>query len=397
MFDKLKKAFGFGEPDEADELIVDDPDTGLNTPTALSEGLNSQTDERSPETESVVLEIFNHVVEQFNEALPDFLKKSVNPDLQKKALYDSLSNDVKRHLSELEQNVSRQLEDSWRQERDKLRNELKTVSKTAKDIEAKRAELKSQQLSADRQKRAMTERIHELEKRYLSLEAEKEQLDLENKSMINKVKVAAVHEKDNEQLREQIASLQQALNESKMQTGKDSSDQFPWAKLEALESKLAEAEKTKEQLTAANTELTGKNLELVKIEKNYKTMIGKMGLIEKQLSEIDKLNESKDAKIKSLTEQLGEAQKRAEKAEKQLKGLSADAGGKASTDEGLSIAAEKDAPYSKTERIDLNDDDILNDTDWIVQTTPKKGHKRKEGSKGKKNMQHDDDRQMSLW
>lgn len=373
MLDKLKKALGFGTPDEADELIVDDPET--SKPNNSPFGDNSAGYEPQPnvDVDTVAKEIFAHVVEQFNASLPEFLKKSVDPEREKAALYESLSADIKSHLSRLENNVSSHLNESWRTEREKLQNELKSVSKTAKDIEAKRAELKAQQLSADRQKRAMTERIHELEKRNLALEAEKEQLDLEIKSMVNKVKVAQVYEKEVETLREEIEAARAGQTTPRETELKD---------------KVTELEKTNNELKERNSQLSG-------IEKKYTSLLDKMKQLEEQLPQIDELNAAKDMRINELKKQLeAEKAKVAEAENKLAEALSHLEKKTAEAHNEITVSAETEAD---NEPVQFNDvDDILNDTDWIVQTPPKKENKRADRNKNKK-ANHRDDGQMSLW
>ncbi|MDE6081550.1 MAG: hypothetical protein K2F70_04720, partial [Muribaculaceae bacterium] len=72
-------------------------------------------------------------------------------------------------------------------------------------------ERKRQQLSAERQKRALTERIHDLENKINELHAEREQFELENKSLVNRLRVYSVQDEDVNVLREQVISLQEQL------------------------------------------------------------------------------------------------------------------------------------------------------------------------------------------
>lgn len=391
MFDKIKKAFGFGGIEEPDNVIADDPEMQDSEPSPFSENPPAHEAIESKDVDEVAKEIFTHVVEQFNAALPDFLKKSVEPEKQKKALLDSLTTDLKNHLAQLESNVVAQVNESWRKEREKLQSDLKNVSRTAKDIEAKRAELKARQLSDDRQKRAMTERIHELEKRNLALEAEKEQLDLENKSMVNKVKIAQVYEKDIKTLQEQIENLQSELTHKKLSASDSSATPAAGehsAKLLNLEKSVSEAEKLNRELSKKNTELSNlneelskRNAELSKTEKEYRALVDKMDQVERQLAMIDKLNDKKDARIKELEEEVARKNTEIEN-KKNITEVIAEPNKNTSHDVELDGGLE--IP---------DDDDILNDTDWIVQTPLKKEPKR---SKSRKSTNRDDG-QMSLW
>lgn len=412
MFNKLKKALGFGPGDENDELITDDPEVPQDNVSALT--FNPQavaSDAGTADTEATVKEIFEHVVEHFNKTLPDFLKNSVDPEKEKKYLYETLSADVKAHLAALESNVHARVGESWRAEREKLQTELKTLSKTAKDIEAKRNELKTAQLSSERQRRAMTERIHELEKQMLALEAEKEQVDLENKSMLNKVKVAGVYEKDNEALREQIAALQAELNNRKVgNAGAGDEETVFTAPEPQIIDPNPELQEKIEALNAENAELKENIEKLREIEAEHKEMVGKMDEIDKNLSKINEAHNSKEIKIKGLKKELYEANRNLEDMKKELdaarkeidethKKLEAANKEIAETEELKKAKPEKSNYKEKTENpiTFREDDDILNDTDWIVQPKSEtKNNRNRDKSKTKKNSDFDDG-QMSLW
>lgn len=392
MFEKLKKAFGFGETEENDDLIQDDPElqTGSVSPFSSEK---AESNVKHADIDNTTADIFEHVVEKFNEALPDFLKSSVDTEKERKFLYDTLSDDIKRRLKDLEASVTHQLDEAWRNEREKLQSDIKNISQTAKDIEAKRAELKSQQLSSDRQKRAMTERIHELEKQLLASEAEKEQLELENKSMLNKVKVAQVYEKDMEAMREQIDRLQSELNTRQFSVSSDTENkESPMT--DDLIAELTELRKKVEDLTQENGTLQSSNKELKKVETEYNSLITKMEQIDTQLSKLDEIISKKDSKIESLKAQIEDAQKDMELKDKEINALKTD----------LAKINSENAENTEITNHDhsgdvLTDDDILNDTDWTVQPSSNSKNNSKsrfERSKPKKN-QPIDDGQMSLW
>ena len=406
MFNKLKKAFGFGGADDNDELIADDPDLQSSNSSPFS-GEYIATEEISlNETESLTNEIFKHVVEQFNIALPGFLKDSVDSERQKKALYDSLADDVKTHLKNVEKNVVRQFDEAWRTEREKLQTDLKNISQTAKDIESKRAELKSQQLSSERQRRALQERIHDLEKQMATFEAEREQLELENKSMLNKVKVAQVYEKDMESMREQIADLQAQLNRKRVEGEETQAE--PIVQIKEINPNPELLERIS-ALETQNKELQQRNDELAQIEEEYNSMIEKMEQIEEQFSKIDEVTAAKDAKIDSLKKKLAEANEtiarnasELEIAHAETANLRKDYQDALNRIEASERSQRKDESVTHERFDDMkendDDDDILKDTDWIVQPSNKQKQDgpRTERTKVKRQSQIEDG-QMSLW
>ncbi|MDE6498277.1 MAG: hypothetical protein K2L21_06425 [Muribaculaceae bacterium] len=197
FINKLRRALGFdddsifeNEPgtsvlaDDYDEIKSDSP-----APAAASPAVPAPA-------QATVEAIFTHVVAQFNEALPDFLARSVDPEQQKKLLYENLERGIKDYLRALESDADSRCEARWSSEQATLRSEMDTLRQKAAQIEHQRADIKERQLSADRQKRALSERMRDLENQVGRLEAEREQYDLENKSLLNKLKVLAVQNPD---------------------------------------------------------------------------------------------------------------------------------------------------------------------------------------------------------
>lgn len=217
----IKRSFGFSCDDnvEFEDLNEDlikksNEDDNLN----LSKGneLEKFDDKISSEQlKNMQLDIFNGVINVFNESLPDFIKSSVDIDAQRQYLYNILDQSIKDYLSNLERQITQLCESRWNSEKIKLHGEIFMLKNQCRDLESAKEESKRLQLSAERQKRALTTRLHDLEVQITSLEAEREQFDLENKSLINKLKVSNVKDNDIISMREEIERLQLALKESK--------------------------------------------------------------------------------------------------------------------------------------------------------------------------------------
>lgn len=200
FFNKIRRALGFdddsifeNEPNAS--VLTDDSDDLQKTPA------RDETPSPAPSAEAAnpalhADAIFTHVVAQFNLALPDFLSKSVDPEQQRKLLYENLEQGIKEYLESLASEADARCEARWNDEQTKLRGEMEALRQKAEQIEHQRADIKERQLSADRQKRALSERLRDLENQVGRLEAEREQYDLENKSLLNKLKVLAVQNPD---------------------------------------------------------------------------------------------------------------------------------------------------------------------------------------------------------
>ena len=185
----MRHTLGFAdEPDfEIDEFA--EPENDNDTPAAETPAAMGDTDHAYDDMREA---IFGHVVAVFNEALPDFLARSVDPEAQRRVLYEKLDQGIKDYLARIGADADSRCEAKWASEQVNLRAEMETLKLKAEQIEHERAELKQRQLSADRQKRALSDRLKDLESQVGNLEAEREQYELENKSLLNKLKVVSV-------------------------------------------------------------------------------------------------------------------------------------------------------------------------------------------------------------
>lgn len=206
IFSKLKHAFGFGGnefEDEEDTFGIDatvqslsrnnDNDAGSSAdrqavPDSLTEAGDSAAEEAEPE---VPLDsIFQTVVEEFNRAMPEFIGTGANADAQRRHLYDALDADVRKLLESLHSDAAERCSRRWERERRSLNNDVNAMKERLKTVGENEADKNKQLLSAERQKRALTERVHDLEAQIANLEAEKDQYELETRSLVNKLRVS---------------------------------------------------------------------------------------------------------------------------------------------------------------------------------------------------------------
>lgn len=187
LLSSIKKFFGLGDDyDDSDNIA------GLAQTT-------SDMEEQSPDEPATPIAgtppvdmIFSQVVEIFNRSLPDFLARSIDPEKQRKQLYDALSEDIKSHLSA----VGRQYIDSsdakWHKEKQRMQQSIDSLKARADRSDELEKQVKQLNLSIERQRRALTDRATDLENLLNEKLSENEQLDLENKSLLNKIRVEGV-------------------------------------------------------------------------------------------------------------------------------------------------------------------------------------------------------------
>lgn len=173
------------QPTEKEAVVSSASSAATDTPAGMPD---------FPKT--VPQEIFQSVVKIFNESLPPFVRQSVDEKAQQKYIYDSLDESMKEYIKSLSDIAVRRTEMMYEADRNRLNREMQSIKEKSKRVADTSAEMKEQKLSAERQKRALTERVHDLEQQIDTLLAEKEQFELENKSLANKLRVVSTRQGD---------------------------------------------------------------------------------------------------------------------------------------------------------------------------------------------------------
>ncbi|MCM1070310.1 MAG: hypothetical protein NC391_01575 [Alistipes timonensis] len=234
----LKRAFGF----DAEEIEDDFPEGIDATVTPLKERMaadRQQSDEtpdadEAREAEADAAEraaaekadeanrqlIFRHTVRLINESLPQFLSSAIDPEEQERYLLNALDDGMKQYLADLERRARRDYDDRWAREKSALDGQFESLREKVRKGEVDEAEAKKLQLSAERQKRALTERVRDLEKQVDSLQAENEQYLLENKSLVNKLRVCAVQDAGGDGVQEALLAKDEELQRLREENGK---------------------------------------------------------------------------------------------------------------------------------------------------------------------------------
>lgn len=195
FFDKLKRALGFG-PD-IDDIDTDDSfhpqaeESSAPVPAAVKAPQPAAAlPTVSPEMKE---RIFDGAVAIFNEALPGFLSASIDQDKQRQRLVESIDKGVDEYLNAIVAQAQAFAEAQLMADTQRARSESEKLRKDLEAVEQQRSTLREERLSADRRRRALAERVSDLEAQLAKAEAEVEQYQLENRGLINKLKVADVH------------------------------------------------------------------------------------------------------------------------------------------------------------------------------------------------------------
>lgn len=410
LLNNIKSAFGFGGDSEEDDAL----DIYAQTTTKTQETACDDQDGNS-NIDNLTTGIFDRVLEIFNQSLPDFLAKSVDPERQKQLLYDALDQSTKSHLQSLEISVKARCEQMWSQERARLQEEAEAQKRHAEDLEKTKQELNDKRLSADRQKRALSDRVRDLETQVLTLEAEKEQYEIESKCMVNKTKAAAVLENELEELRAENLQLRQEKLASKNAANPNTEPSVQTEEMETLKSEIAKlkesleaaavkdqmnetmfaefqkkaadaskelhdaqaaAEQAQEEIKIKDAQIADLKKEAAEKEANHAesaVSIEELEAIQRQIEMFEEVRAKLNANIETLKANLKEAQAENETLRETIKSNLLDSAAQqkelqAQIDELKNEAAKQPAAYPHAEMPtgSANVDDLLNGTDWLI-------------------------------
>ncbi len=262
IFKNAMKALGFsGEDDELDLPYTAENITNACAPEPeKTESVEESQPDKTiaqgstdPQLPDSLLEI---IVEILNRSLPDYVVASIDKEAEKKYLYQQLGAPFKKFVEEANSHARTQMSQKWKNEQENLKKELEATRAKLKELEEQRNAMQSAQLSAERQKRAVTEKMHELEARIATMEAEREQFELENKSLVNKLKVANVHQDELDNSREEHTRLMAEVNKQKVRIAELEQQQADIQKLnEELEQLRHDIEQSEPQENEAEKQL----------------------------------------------------------------------------------------------------------------------------------------------
>lgn len=343
FFNGLKKAFGFGEDDldeevegidarvtpyrrrdEAERSQEDAVGASADASVSLSDAARDAAQPHAAEPSALEAPaavspdvIFEAVVKIFNEALPQFLGESVDEKRQREYLYRALDGSMKSYLEQVAADARRHCGEQFEGERRSLHQEIESLREKARQEENGLEELKKQQLSAERQKRALSEKVHELEKLTATLQAENEQYMLENKSLLNKIRLtsvtASVAEGANDET-EAIAAKIEELNA--LVASQKAQNEALQAELEAqkaaaevrdaeLEAQKAAAEAATSEAVKAETDALKEAAE--KADREAKENMMALDSNRRKLTAVTEQLQTATAEVEHLREQLEEA------------------------------------------------------------------------------------------
>ena len=268
-------------------------------------------------TASLPEDLFDSVIEVFNAAQPEFVRKCLSVEAERKVLIDSISDKLKARATESATKSPEVVELESKCE--KLAAELKKHDSDAKTIENLREQNRKLSLSVERQKRAMLDRINDLEAQVANLNSEKDKFYTSGARKGNHQPAAPVDTKELDEAKAKVTELEtelarQTTLREQLETKSRMSDEM----LTDLRNKAAEARQELEKVTADLNEAK-EELEHTTTERDEA-----IDLINNQLSGFEQLKEKLEKRILDLQAALKEERAKDKTAEvAELKELNA--------------------------------------------------------------------------
>lgn len=253
FFKNLLSVIGKGKEEQHSEIL------GLPETTSDSvSGEEKQTSGNSQFSGLCPEEVLNEIIRLVNHSLPDYIVASLDMEAERAYIYDRIKEPFRIY--------SEQLSGAIEAEKNK---EVESLKGKVRDLENARRSIQESQSSAERQKRALAERVADYERRLMDSEAEREQLSLECRGLLNKLKVADMQRDSDDRSAELIESLQAELVQLRQTVAQQAEADTLQA---ALEEKTTRITELSGQLEQSRSDAGQLQEELVTLRSAYQEM-----------------------------------------------------------------------------------------------------------------------------
>lgn len=244
LFKGLKRAFGVSDEAEDEEVYQpsykrepyinpfkkDAPDSSAggqrNEQLAQSEENKVvSTQQATPQVASkpgVVAvdfpkDVFDGIIKLINHNLPEIVQKSINLDVERQAIYSTMGPQLEAFVSAVNDSAMKQSQMQWVNERSTLTDKISSAEAKAEEATKKVAELRERLNTEMAQRKAVATRAQDLEMKIAKYEAEYEQFQIENKSLVARMRAMQVSLDDATRNAEDVASLRTEMSKLKVQ------------------------------------------------------------------------------------------------------------------------------------------------------------------------------------
>ncbi len=236
----IHKLFGFSDDDY--ESVIDQnnnvpyinpfkKDVADKEDIAPQEETTDATTSNYSETETdnfLNEQITDKLIEIINSSLPPYIKGCIDTDAEKKYVNDIFGEAFNNYIVQIKNAIATKERSQWQSDRINMEQQAVAVGKQLDEANSKLDDYNNKFIELERLKISLTERLAQQGNRLSTAEAEREQFQLECKSLMNKLKVASLNEQknsealeENEKLQDTIQSLKKELSEQQELSGKE--------------------------------------------------------------------------------------------------------------------------------------------------------------------------------
>lgn len=336
FFRKLRAAFGFGD-DESEEELNEKflPYEAQHRTPYINPFKKEEEEERIMESQGeediavssgaavvkdgvdeLPIEMYNGVLSIINSTIPTFVRECLDVEAEKRAIAKALGPHIKGAIEKARKQIEENAQRKWDSERAEMSARVEQAELAGKEAAERAEQDRAKVMSADAQRKAVTERCRTLENRVAELEAEREQFDLENKSLINKVKVAQVHADDAAHYREEAEDLRKQIAELKEKSASEvnAEAEARWSgEVARLQQEIAAKDADIDTLTKKEQETAS---ELAAVREELNEALATLDIANEVQMQVDKLSDqikTRDAKIAEMREQWNKKEAEAAK------------------------------------------------------------------------------------
>ena len=332
FFGGLKRALGWSDDDDEEDYITysslqdkSDSETKTNSETEVKPTGVGVVDFDGEIPEGV----FDGLIEIINANLSPMVLKCLDVEAEKKYLYEALGPKFSSFVKETRENGLSVARAEWTKEKGELNAKIEEFKARCETAENEMREMKAMKMSEDRQKQALKERLRNLEDQVASAEAEKEQYDLENKSLLNKLKVSQLRTDAVEEAEKEIVELKAEISRLKAQPVQggvaqeevDAIEEEYKSKMEItnglISSLQAEAVKNKADLEESEALVADLKTQLETAKAEIEEMAESLSVlpdIQEQLVKVEEFKRKKNEEVQALQEKVSELEQEKAKA-----------------------------------------------------------------------------------
>lgn len=218
-FKFLKQVFGLSDDDYTSEKEQTEPYINpFKKETVMQETEKAESTaatEDTPADKTIDEEVMTKIIDMLNSGLPDPIKKFIDIEAEKQFVQQSFGMAFEKYADRIKEEISSKTKSQWQADRINLEQQSVALGNQLTELKAKNEELRNRITVLDKQKSAMNEQVAQANNKAATAEAERDQFQLECKSLMNKLKVSSVNEETLNTLKEENDSLSKELQESK--------------------------------------------------------------------------------------------------------------------------------------------------------------------------------------